>query len=227
MADDIFYGSSMADLKKRIGNLVDRDTRSLPPKAKVFSAVANIQKFDMLPDIAPAEQITKMAAESGRIELQRGISSNSGVSAKIYAAELVRGNLFPGTLTAFGQGIYLATPCRDYNEHLAFPKFSIVAHKYAKKSNPGVIVRCILKEDANIQDSDELAQFLKENKSRAKAVFGTPDLGTFAAALGIDGYHCGSIEHPNETTYVILNRAALIFQTIALQISPETPNLPL
>jgi hypothetical protein len=225
MADDIFYGSSMAALKKQIKEIAERDQRSLPSKAKVFAAVAKLQKFDLLPDVARPDELTALAA-NGCVELQRGISSSSGVSAKIYAAELLRGTLFPGTMTAFGQGIYLSTPSCRYEGHSAFPHFSRVAHKYAKKCPPGIIVRCVLKKDANVQDSDDLMQYLRENKNRAKEVFDAPDLGTFAAALGIDGYHCSSLEHCDETTWVILNRTALIFQPTVLQVSPDTPNLP-
>jgi hypothetical protein len=130
--------------------------------------------------------------------------------------------MFPGTLTAFGQGIYFSTPSVSDGIHPAFPRYSHVADQYAKKGASGLIVWCVVKKEANIQDSDELRQFLRENKSRAKEVFDAPDLGTFAASLGIDGYHCSSVEHPDETTWVILNRPALVFQTTGLHVG--TPN---
>lgn len=218
MAEDIFYGLSKAELKKEIDCVVEKDKRSLPAKAKIFAAVAKRQRFDMLPDVASPEELTAMISE-GAVELQRGISSNSGIPAKLFAGELVRGPLFPGTLTASGQGIYLATTSVVYGGHIAFPRFSHVAHKYAKKEAPGMIVRCVLKKDAKTSEASDLSQFLRENKNRAKDVFGTLDLGTFAASLGIDGYSCDHYEHPGETTWVIVNRSALVFQTIGLQVS--------
>lgn len=219
MAKELFYGLSRAELKKEIDEFAAKDNRSLPSKAKVFAAVAKMQKFDMLPDVATPSELTALIADGG-IELHRGLSSNSGITATLYASELVRGPMFPGTLTAFGQGIYLSTTSENHSQkHPSFPRISHVARKYAEKCPPGMIVRCVLKKDAKTEDSDELLQFLKENKNRAKDVFGSADLGIFAASLGFDGYFCAGVEHPDETTWVILNRASLVFQTTGLQIN--------
>ena len=220
MATDIFHGLSRPELKKRIDELVLADQRSLPRRAKVFSAVAKIQGFDMLPDIISPAEMTALIA-TGKTELQRGISPNASVPAILYARELARGPLYPGTLSAIGHGIYLSTTSVPYAHNPAFPMISRVAHEYAKREHPGVIVRCCMKEDVKSADDAELKTFLREHRNRAKEV-GINDLGTFAAALGLDGYFCDNVyDHTTERVWVVVNRGCLVFQNIALQVSPQ------
>ena len=223
MATDIFQGLSKPELKKRIGELVAEDLRSLPVSAKVFSAVARIQGFDMLPEVVSPEEMNTMIA-GGMMELQRGISASGGVPAMLYAQELASGPLYPGTLSAVGHGIYLAKTSVDYPDHPAFPKISKVAHEYAKKEHPlpGVIVRCCMKESVKPADDADLKQFMRENRNRARDV-GITDLGTFAAALGLDGYFCDNMCNHNESVLVVVNRGCLVFQNKALQVSPHHP----
>jgi hypothetical protein len=57
MAFDIFYGLSKAELKKEIDALIAKDARTLPPRAKVFAAVASKQGYDQLPDRVPFQEI--------------------------------------------------------------------------------------------------------------------------------------------------------------------------
>lgn len=219
MADDLFYGLSRAELKKEITALVSKDQRSLPERAKVFSAVANMQKFDMLADIVECEELEKRVTD-GAIELQRGIAPNRGVPAILYARELLLGPLYPGTLSALGHGIYLATTSVEFGKHEGFPRISRIAHEYAKKCHPGIIVRCALKKDAKITDAEGLKDFLRENRNRARDV-GITDVGTFAAAFGFDGYFCDGVEPgTNERVWIVVNRGALVFQKNALQIGP-------
>jgi hypothetical protein len=222
MGPDIFYGLSRAELKKRIDGFVDLDNRSLPKRAKVFAAVAKIQGFDQLPDIVTPEVLQSMISSGHVTELQRGLSSNSGVPALLYATELLSGPLYPGTLSAVGHGIYLAATSVDYPHHPAFPRISRVAHEYAKKSHPGIIVRCGLKEDARVVDYEGLTHYMRDNRNRAKEV-GITDLGAFAASLGIDGYYCDGICGPHpEQVWIVVNRKSLVFQNTALQVSPQT-----
>src|SRR5947208_15139400 len=110
MASDIFYQFSKAELKKELDALMASDPRSLPLKAKMFAAVAKKQGFDLLPDSAGIADIDKFCGEKGFVELNRGISSSNGILAGFYAKELLTGPLYPGTLTAMGNGIHLAEP---------------------------------------------------------------------------------------------------------------------
>jgi len=220
MGSDIFHGLSRPELKKRINEHVACDQRSLPQRAKIFAAVAKIQEFDTLPDVVSPNEMNEMIG-SGLTELQRGISANGSVPAILYARELARGPMFPGTLSAIGHGIYMATTSVEYKDHPAFPRVSKVAHEYAKKEHPGVIVRCCLKQSIKSADDEDLKQFLREHRNRAKEV-GINDLGTFAAALGLDGYYCDNVyDHTTERVWVVVNRGCLVFQNIALQVSPQ------
>src|SRR5712672_161362 len=119
MGSDIFHGLSRPELKKRINEHVACDQRSLPQRAKIFAAVAKIQEFDTLPDVVSPNEMNEMIG-SGLTELQRGISANGSVPAILYARELARGPMFPGTLSAIGHGIYMATTSVEYKDHPAF-----------------------------------------------------------------------------------------------------------
>lgn len=216
MASDIFYGLSKAELRKEIEAAVAKDNRSLPARAKIFAAVAKRQKFDLLPDSVMPEEIDALC-EKGAIELNRGLSSNKGVLAKLYAFELLRGPLYPGTLSAMGNGIYFAEPSIDHNVH-GFTKISTIAMEYASTGKPGVIVRCALKQGVNSIDFDDLKQLFRDNRNRAVDI-GITDAGAFAAALGFEAICCeGMYTHAKECCWIVLNRTALVFQQIGLQV---------
>lgn len=217
MPSDIFYTLSKAELKKEIDALVAADNRSLPARAKVFSAVAKKQKFDLLPDSIDTKEIDELCAK-GAVELNRGISSSNGIPAALYAGELLRGPLYPGTLSAMGNGIHLAEPSETHGGS-GFAKVSVVAMEYASREKPGMIVRCILKENTNQIDFDDLKQLFRENRNRAKDV-GITDAGAFAAALGFEAVSCEKIyDHTDERCWIVLNRGALVFQRTGLQIA--------
>jgi hypothetical protein len=103
MAVNLIQDRSPAELKKEITGIVEKDLRALPGTAKIFAAVARLQKFDRLPEIADPARIDESIAE-GCKELQRGISPSDGVPAELYARELIGGTLHPGTKIAYGHG---------------------------------------------------------------------------------------------------------------------------
>jgi hypothetical protein len=193
------------------------DMRSLPKNAKIFAAVAKLQGFDVLPDMDDVAALDNHL-QAGGIEVQRGLASNKGVSARLYALELVRGPLFPGTQTALGNGIYFATPSVQRGAH-GFQKISSVAERYAKNGIGGAIVRAIIKSTAKTIEREDLHQLFREHKNRAHSA-GIRDAGAFAAAIGFDAYSCDGVYCDcDEVVWVVLNRASLIFQNIALQVS--------
>jgi len=224
MSNDIFHDKSVAELKKEIDAIVGQDARSLPPKAKTFAAVAKLQGYDMLPDVVePGEMQQEVGG--GAIELNRGMSGTKGVQAAIYARDLLYGPMYPGTLSAYGNGIYFAVPGQT-GKLAAFPKISEIARMYATPGDddlgPGVIVRAILKPSAKIADCQELKACFRDNRNRAHNA-GITDLGAFAAALGFDAYHIDDCyDHTDERVFVVVNRGALIFQKIALKVPPRT-----
>src|SRR5665213_1015848 len=105
MADDILNGLSTNELRREIQRLTSDDQRSLPPRSKIFAAVAKLQSFDVLPEVIEYVALNEIVSK-GSIELNRGISSTKGVPAQLYAKELVLGAMYPGTLSALGNGIY-------------------------------------------------------------------------------------------------------------------------
>ncbi len=215
MALNLIQDRSPADLKQKIDSLVGADLRPLPIKAKVFAAVAKIQGFDSLPTTADPDEINALVAQ-GHKELHRGIASSEGVSADIYAEQLMKGLLHPGTQTAYGQGIYFSTPSRETSRP-HFPRMSDVAHRYATStSGVGVIVRCTLDREVSLPEQIDLCGYFRDEKNRAKRA-GIVDLGTFAAACGFPGYICDGIE-PNrdEEVVVILDRSKLLFRRVWL-----------
>jgi hypothetical protein len=217
MASDIFYALSRPELKKEIEALVALDQRSLPPRAKVFAAVAKKQQFDLLPDSATPEAIDKICTD-GAVELNRGISTSNGLPAIHYARELLSGPLYPGTQSAMGNGIHLAEPSIDHGV-AGFSKISTIAREYASTNKPGMIVRCALKKNTQNIDFDELRTFFRENRNRAHDV-GITDAGAFAAALGFEAIFCEHVyDHTNERCWIVLNRGALIFQRTGLQLA--------
>lgn len=213
---DIFHEFSSAELEKEINDLTAKDQRSLPLKAKVFAAVAKIQKFDMLPEVVEVAELDALVG-AGAKELNRGLAGVRGVAAVLYAKDLLHGTMYPGTLSAYGNGIYLATPMRMNPNNPAFAKVSAVALGYTKGEGAGVLVRAALKADAKILEYADLWELYLQNRSRALKA-GVKDLGAFTAALGYDAYYLDGIEHPHERTWTVVNRGALTFQKIALQV---------
>ena len=220
MASDIFYGLTKPELKKEIDAQVAVDNRSLPRRAKIFAAIAHLQEFDQLPEIATVEELDKHCAEGAQsaTELNRGLSASSGIPGNFYARELLLGPLYPGTQSALGNGIHLADPSEKF-EQAGFAKISVVAREYAQREKPGMIVRCGLKFNSNVIALDDVRQLFRENRNRARDV-GLTDAGAFAAALGFDAIVCEHIyDHTEERVWIVLNRGALIFQRTGLQIA--------
>ena len=222
MATDILNGLSTNELMREIKRLVCDDQRSLPHRSKVFSAVASLQKFDVLPEVIDIASMNELISK-GSIELNRGISATKGVPSQLYAKELILGSMYPGTLSALGNGIYFAVPSHvDEKLYPAFPKVSKVALKYTKTKEQnygaGALIRAALKTEAKIADCDDLRQDLRENRNRAKLA-GITDIGTFAAALGFDAYFADGIdEDADERVYTVLNRGAIFVQRQATLI---------
>jgi len=217
MAVNLIQDRSPAELKKEITGIVEKDLRALPGTAKIFAAVAQLQGFDRLPEMVDPERINQFIME-GCKELQRGISPSDGVPAELYARELIGGTLHPGTKIAYGQGIYLSTPSID-EDLPEFPKVSEVARHYAcSPDGAGIVLRCILKKEVQLLEREDILEHFREEKNRARQA-GISDLGTFAAACGFQGYTCDGIapKHEEEVV-VVLDRTALVFQRVALQI---------
>jgi hypothetical protein len=217
MAVNLIQDRSPSELKKEITGIVEKDLRALPGTAKIFAAVARLQEFDRLPEIADPARIDHFIAE-GCKELQRGISPSDGVPAELYARELIGGTLHPGTRIAYGQGIYLSTPSIAGNLP-EFPKISEVARHYAcSPDGAGIVLRSILKNEVQLLEREDIFQHFREEKNRARQA-GISDLGTFAAACGFRGYTCDGIAPKyEEEVVVVLDRTALVFQRVALQI---------
>ena len=184
MGNDILNGLSTNELSKEIQRLICEDQRSLPPRSKVFSAVAKLQKFDVLPEVGDIDDLNKSIAD-GCLELNRGLAAGKGVPSHFYARELIFG-AYPGTLVALGNGMYFSVPSKSESVFgPAFRLVSVVALKYTVGESSGSLIRAALKKNAKIAECDELKQYLRENRNRAKRA-GITDIGAFAAALGFD-----------------------------------------
>jgi hypothetical protein len=178
-----------------------------------------MQRFDEWPDIKPPHEIQNLVAQ-GYKELNRGLSGSFGIPAKLYANELARGPLFPGTQSAFGTGIYLTDlgcPIMSNPAHPAFPNgVATTAHEHAGTGDNGVILRCLLKPDARLLSHDDVKAFRRENRNRFREAQ-LNDCGSLTAAIGYDGFQCDGIgSKAGEKWYVITNRSVLIFQTTYL-----------
>jgi hypothetical protein len=215
MAEDILNGFSVNELSKEIAKYVSEDQRSLPHRAKVFAAVAKLQKFDVLPEVITVEKMNEYIP-LGCVELNRGLSSTNAIPSQFYAMELVRGAMYPGTLSALGNGIYFAVPTvKDEHFLPTFPMVSAVALKYTKGENSGCLIRAALVKNAKIADCDDLKDDLRDNRNRARSS-GITDIGTFAAALGFDAYYAdGVYNDTDERIYTVLNRGAIYVQSSA------------
>jgi hypothetical protein len=159
----------------------------------------------------------------GGKELLRGISSTKGIPSRLYATELIRGAMYPGTLSALGNGMYFATPNPkdEPGHHAAFPRISRIAMMYTKGAEGvGILVRAALKHDAKIACCDDLKSDLRDNRNRAKRA-GITDVGAFAAALGFDAFYADGVypDVPDEVVYVVLNRSALLMQSTCLLVA--------
>jgi hypothetical protein len=225
MADDIILQKfSPNELEKEINAIIEKDQRALPRRAKVFAAIAKIQKFDSLPELLSFEELeAAMLKDPKIVELQRGISGTKGVPSQVYASELARGAMYPGTLSALGNGMYFATPSQKAPPGTppVFPLISKIAEKYTQgKDGAGVLVRAALKSNANIVDCQDIKDNRRDNRNRARRA-GITDLGTFAAALGFDAFFDdGHLEgFPEERVCVVLNRGALLVQNRCLMVA--------
>lgn len=216
MTGNLIQDLSPFQLEKKIRALVDADHRALPPKAKVFAAIADLQGFTKLPRLCTPGEIEDLIAAGG-MELQRGIAASDAVPALLYARELARGTLHPGTKSAYGHGIYLATPSA-VGDLPDFPRISEIARHYARSLHgPGIILRSVLRNVA-LPTIGEIQAHFREERNRARRA-GIVELGAFAAACGFRGYRCeGIAPKPEEEIVVVLDRTALVFQRVALQI---------
>jgi hypothetical protein len=212
MSCDILHAYSSSDLSTKIQQAVLGDVRSLPHKSKVFAAIAKMQKFDDLPEMGPFEKLNELI-KLGGIELNRGISSTTGVQSHIYVKELACGALYPGILSATGNGIHFAVPSQVSDRWAVFPKISVVAQKYTKKGpSSGALIRAVLKPDAKSIDFQDVRNDFKQYKNRAKNA-GIVDAGAFAAAIGIDAlYADGMNDDSDERIYTVFNRGKILFQ---------------
>ena len=211
MSNDILNGKSTNELKQEIDKLVREDQRSLPHKAKVFSAIAKLQKFDVLPETGSIDAVNAAIA-AGNTELNRGMSSTKGIPSVFYARELIMGAMYPGTLSALGNGMYFAAPSEKREDFPGFPLVSVVARKYIKGDGSGILVRAALNKSAKVADCHDIKQDLKENKNRAKLA-GITDIGAFAASLGIDAFYSDNVYMDTpERVYVVLNRGVILIQ---------------
>ena len=109
MARDLLQDVSAAEFKREIAQAVTKDPCFLPPGAKIFAAVACLQGFDALPEIVEVKEFDSLI-QAGDQELLRGLTSTKGVPARLFARDLMVGPLYPGTLSAVGQGIHFAAP---------------------------------------------------------------------------------------------------------------------
>jgi hypothetical protein len=213
MATDIINGLSPNELSKEITRLMEDDQRALPHNPKVFAAIAKRQGFDVLPDVGSVEELNE-AIKAGYTELNRGVSATKGVPSLFYARELTKGAMYPGTLSALGNGMYFAAPSSPGQNLPGFPLVSVAALKYTKGGGEaaGFLIRAALKKEAKIADCDDLKQDLRENRNRAKRA-GITDVGAFAAALGFDAFFADRMyTDTDERVYVVLNRGMLLVQ---------------
>ena len=149
MATDLLHTMSTNEFHKEIQRHVQDDQRALPDKSKIFAAVAKMQKFDALPEVVSAEELNAYLGEHQGVELNRGLGSTKGVPAPFYARELIGGSMYPGTQSAFGNGIYFATPSERSTE-LHFPRTSLIAKKHLGTcdAGPGILVRAAIRSNA-------------------------------------------------------------------------------
>jgi hypothetical protein len=224
MANDLFFKHSPSKLRAEIEQRASSDPRSLPWKAKIFAAVANLQGFDQWPELKTPAEVDRLIAAQHR-ELNRGISGTKGVPAIFYAKELLTGAMYPGTLAAFGTGIHLSTPSAFPTDLAAvpqFPRLSKTARKYASDDDTGAILRCALNPNAKILANEQIREIRRDNRNRAREA-GLLDFGALTAALGFDGFLCEKLDTAQEESwYVIVNRTTLIFQNIALLLVNKT-----
>jgi hypothetical protein len=177
-----------------------------------------MQGFDGWPGLQPPNEIERLIA-NGHKELNRGICGTKGVPAIFYARELLKGPMYPGTLSAFGSGIHLSTTSESPPDDAAksgFPRCSKTAMEYACGDDTGVVLRCVLKPESRILETDEIRDIRRDNKNRAREAQ-LNDFGALVAALGFDGFLCDKVaDDQTELWYVIVNRTVLTFQNLVL-----------
>jgi len=218
---DLFHSMSPESFKARVGQYVSTDRKVLPEDAKAFAAITAMQGFDGRPSLGSVEQISHLR-DSGHTQVFRGIhSSGNGIPVGLYAQALLSGELHPGTQTAYGHGIYLAEASKDPEKRKSgltegFEDRSMTAWEYANKAHPGVILRAVISPDCNVREFEDLHADYPDYRTRALKM-GIQDIGSFAAALGIDAYFTDCFD-PHERIWVVLNRTVLTFQATVLQI---------
>ena len=223
MARDYIHEMSPAALKSKIGPLVAANNQPLPLSAKQFLAIARLQGFDGKPEKMDRQQFEILIA-GGSIELNRGLRQASGLPARFYAEQFYYGPMYPGTVIVYGHGIYCCEPSETEIDppNLNYPRISKVALRYATRDGEiGIVLRCALKPQAVTMEIDDLRAAYREEKNRLRKA-GIEDLGTFAAALGVDAYSVDeAFDYANERTWIVLNRAALVVQDLGLQIAQK------
>ena len=220
MARDLIHTMSPSTFNSRIDPFVAANAQPLLTDAKRFLAVAKVQEFNLKPEIVGRERLEALISE-GCVELNRGLRPTLGQPATFYAEQFYYGAMYPGIQIAYGHGIYFAEPRTtiappDPN----FPRISEVAVRYATMDGAiGVVVRCALKKEAVIMGLDQLRAERQADKNRLRRM-GIEDLGTFAAALGIDAFWVEEpFDYAREKTWIVVNRAMLFAQRTGKKIA--------
>ena len=223
MARDLIHEMSPAALKSKIGPLVASNPMALPDKAKRFLAIAHLQGFDHHPENVDRERFENFIAR-GHTEMNRGLRPASGYPAHFYASLFYRGPMYPGAAIVYGHGMYFAEPSETAIDppNPNFPRISRVALRYATRDGAtGIVLRCGLKPVAKTMTLDDLRAVQRDEKNRLLRA-GIDDLGTFAAALGIDAYSVEeAFDYAQERTWIVVNRSALVVQAAGLQIAEK------
>ena len=218
MAENLFNKLNPSELKREINERVEKETRSLPHNAKVFAAIAAIQGFDSYPDLVPPADLNGLI-EAGRTELFRGVVGLKGVSVRVFAEDLLRGTMCPGTQSAIGTGIHFAIPSMKDPENSDFPHMSQIAVEYATGQFGGAITRAAI-DPQRAKDCRELLQINRDYKASARKA-GIMDVGALAAAYGVEAFFAERhYDHVPEDIWVVLNRGALTFQNSVLLTKP-------
>ena len=75
-------------------------------------------------------------------------------------------------------------------------------------------------------DSEELRDCFREDRNRTRGV-GITDFGTYAAAIGLDGFYVDEhFTYSKERTWIVVNRRALVLQNRGLRIFEKVDSVP-
>jgi hypothetical protein len=70
----------------------------------------------------------------------------------LYARALLSGELYPGSIIAYGLGIYFSEASREKTKKFGdgFEDYSSTAWEYADKQHPGIILRAVINPAARV-----------------------------------------------------------------------------